>query len=113
MRRSTNRWHGVFAGHLHALWNRRRPTVLFVTHDFKEALSLADRVLFLSPRPGRVVFEQPVALPHPRERDDPAVERQRVDLLARHPELLAGRVGPQGTGSRDATAASASEAGAA
>ena len=80
-------------GRLHALWRRRRSTVLFVTHDLKEALSLADRVLFLSSRPGRVVWEQPVGLPHPRGRDDPGVERLRADLIAQHPELLAGRVG--------------------
>ena len=80
-------------GRLHALWRRRRSTVLFVTHDLTEALSLADRVLFLSSRPGRVVWEQPVGLPHPRGRDDPGVERLRADLVARHPELLAGRAG--------------------
>ena len=80
-------------GGLHALWSHHRPTVLFVTHDLTEALSLADRVLFLSPRPGRVVWEQPVELPRPRERDDPGVERLRAGLLARHPELLAGRAG--------------------
>ena len=80
-------------GGLHALWSRHRPTVLFVTHDLTEALSLADRVLFLSPRPGRVVWEQPVELPRPREREDPGVERLRAGLLARHPELLAGRAG--------------------
>ena len=80
-------------GRLQALWRRRRPTVLFVTHDLKEALSLADRVLFLSSRPGRIVWDQPVELPRPRERDDPGVERLRADLLARHPELLAGRAG--------------------
>ena len=78
-------------GRLHALWRRRRSTVLFVTHDLNEALSLADRVLFLSSRPGRIVWEQPVELPHPREHDDPGVERLRADLLARRPELLAGR----------------------
>ena len=78
-------------GGLHDLWHRHRPTVLFVTHDLNEALSLADRVLFLSPRPGRVVWEQRVDLPRPRERDDPGVERLRSDLLARHPEILAGR----------------------
>ena len=80
-------------GGLHDLWHRHRPTVLFVTHDLNEALSLADRVLFLSPRPGRVVWEQPVELPRPRERDDPGVERLRSDLLARHPQILAGRTG--------------------
>ena len=80
-------------GGLHALWSHHRPTVLFVTHDLTEALSLADRVLFLSPRPGRVVWEQPVELSRPRERGNPGVERLRAELLARHPELLAGRAG--------------------
>ena len=80
-------------GGLHALWHQRRPTVLFVTHDFTEALSLADRVLFLSPRPGRIVLEQTIGLPHPRGSGDPGVERLRADLLARHPALLAGQIG--------------------
>ena len=80
-------------GGLHALWSRHRPTVMFVTHDLTEALSLADRVLFLSPRPGRVVWEQPVEVPRPRGRDDSGVEGLRAGLLARHPELLAGRAG--------------------
>ena len=100
-------------GGLHALWRRRRPTVLFVTHDFKEALSLADRVLFLSPRPGRIVLEQTVDLPHPREPDDPGVERLRADLLARHPELLAGQIGrapPAGAGGSGAVAPEAGAA---
>ena len=80
-------------GGLHALWRRHRPTVLFVTHDLTEALSLADRVMFLTPRPGRVVWEQPVELSRPREGGDPRVERQRAELLERHPEILAGRIG--------------------
>ena len=80
-------------GGLHALWRRHRPTVLFVTHDLTEALSLADRAIFLTPRPGRVVWEQPVELPRPRDRGDPRVERLRAELLERHPELLAGRAG--------------------
>ena len=94
-------------GGLHALWHQRRPTVLFVTHDFTEALSLADRVLFLSPRPGRIVLEQTVGLPHPRESGDPGVERLRADLLARHPALLAGQIGrapPAGAGGSGAVA---------
>ncbi len=78
---------------LHALWRRRRPTVLFVTHDLQEALSLSDRVLFMSQRPGRIVIDQPIDLPHPRGRDDPGVERLRTELLTRHPELLSGRTG--------------------
>ena len=48
------------------LWERRRKTVLFVTHDAEEALYLADRMLVLSPRPGRVKADFRVDLPRPR-----------------------------------------------
>ena len=48
------------------LWERRRKTVLFVTHDAEEALYLADRIAVLSPRPGRVKADFPVDLPRPR-----------------------------------------------
>jgi NitT/TauT family transport system ATP-binding protein len=51
------------------LWERRRKTVLFVTHDAEEALYLADRIAVLSPRPGRVKADFPVDLPRPRSLD--------------------------------------------
>ena len=71
-------------------WQRSGATVLFVTHDLREALALADRVCFLSAAPGRVVLELPLALPRPRAPDDAAVQALHAELLARHPELLAG-----------------------
>lgn len=82
------------AGRLRAmlieLWQRRGTTVLFVTHDLREALSLADRVCFLSPPPGRIVLDYRVALPRPRLPNDAQVNRCYEALLAEHPELLAG-----------------------
>ncbi|HME91074.1 MAG TPA: ABC transporter ATP-binding protein [Myxococcaceae bacterium] len=48
------------------LWEQRRKTVLFVTHDAEEALYLADRVVVFSPRPGQVKAQFPVNLPRPR-----------------------------------------------
>ncbi len=72
------------------LWQRNRPTIIFVTHNLREALALADRVVFLSARPARVVMELPLDLPRPRHLEDPAVGALRQRLLDEHPELLAG-----------------------
>jgi NitT/TauT family transport system ATP-binding protein len=71
-------------------WNARPTTVLFVTHDLREALYLADRVLFMSSSPGRVVLDLPVKLPRPRDPDDRAIDELAQNLLREHPELLAG-----------------------
>ena len=71
---------------------RRSATVLFVTHDLREALYLGDRVLFMSGGPGTIVLDLPIDLPRPRELESETVERLRFNLLKEHPKLLAGLV---------------------
>jgi ABC-type nitrate/sulfonate/bicarbonate transport system ATPase subunit len=79
---------GSLRSMLETLWQTQRPTVLFVTHDLDEALQLADRVLFLSAAPGRLILDQTVALPRPRVTAD--VQCWKQELLHTHPQLLAG-----------------------
>ena len=49
-----------------ALWETERKTILFVTHDIEEAIFMANRVVVMSARPGRVKADIAVDLPHPR-----------------------------------------------
>ncbi len=67
--------------HLLAAWARYRPTLLLVTHDLDEAVYLADRVILLSDRPGRVSDVIPVVVDRPRDRRDPTLAALRVALL--------------------------------
>ena len=73
-----------------ALWDDLKPTILFVTHDLREALTLSDRVLFLSSRPGRVVLEKKVDLPRPRAPQDAGVLALEERLMRDHPQILSG-----------------------
>ncbi len=49
------------------LWQKTRKTIVFVTHDLAEAVTLADRVVVMSARPARVKFVQEIDLPRPRD----------------------------------------------
>jgi sulfonate transport system ATP-binding protein len=67
---------------LRRLWLEEGITMLMVTHDIEEAVYLADRIVVLEARPGRVRRIQEVGLPHPRQRRDGAFVALRDGLLA-------------------------------
>jgi NitT/TauT family transport system ATP-binding protein len=75
---------------LEALWLRRRPTVLFITHSVEEAVGLSDRILVMSPSPGEVVEDMRVELPRPRPivLGDVKEFAAYVDRIHRHFERL-------------------------
>ncbi len=63
------------------IWRAHRKTVLFVTHSVDEAVFLADRIVVMSPRPGKIVLEERISLPHPRRRDNPSYARTLEAVL--------------------------------
>ena len=75
---------------LEALWLRRRPTVLFITHSVEEAVGLSDRILVMSPSPGEVVEEIhiDIARPRPIVLGDVPEFATYVDRIHRHFERL-------------------------
>lgn len=75
---------------LEALWMRRKPTVLFITHSVEEAVGLSDRILVMSPSPGEVVDDIHVDLPRPRPivLGDAPEFAAYVDRIHRHFERM-------------------------
>jgi NitT/TauT family transport system ATP-binding protein len=78
---------------LQRIWMTERVTVLLVTHDLNEALLLADRVIVMSDRPGRIVLEQPISLPRPRTPD----AKYHPEFLAAHRAVYAALHGAMGS----------------
>jgi NitT/TauT family transport system ATP-binding protein len=68
------------------VWTKTRKTVLFVTHSVREAAFLSDRVVVMTPRPGRIVEEVYIDLPRPRDvlsTEFVSRERELAEALAR------------------------------
>ena len=74
----------VLQNELLEIWQLARPTILFVTHNVREATGLADRIYVIASRPGRIRDVQAVNVPRPRHAEDPlllAHQRRIIDLL--------------------------------
>jgi NitT/TauT family transport system ATP-binding protein len=69
------------------LWQQRPHTVLFVTHDLREAIALADRLIFLSAAPMQIVSEIVVPIDRSERNSEIAIEAFRQQLLQNHPEI--------------------------
>jgi sulfonate transport system ATP-binding protein len=86
--------------HLLHLWADTRPTLLLVTHDVDEAVVLADRVLVMRPRPGRLFEEITIHLARPRDRQSPlfdSFKRRVLTALDRSLDLSVSDASPKST----------------
>jgi ABC-type nitrate/sulfonate/bicarbonate transport system ATPase subunit len=63
------------------LWQARRTTMIFVTHDIDEAIYMSDRIVIMSPRPGRIERIIDVTLERPRHRSAPEFLHLRGEIL--------------------------------
>jgi NitT/TauT family transport system ATP-binding protein len=70
---------------LQEVWSETRNTFVFVTHNVREAVFLADRVVLMSAPPGRLVAEHRITAPRPREYEDVLLSKVVVDI---HDHLL-------------------------
>jgi len=60
----------ILQGEVERIWSATRKTVVFVTHNVREAVRLADRIVLMGTRPGRILHEEIVDLPRPRAAND-------------------------------------------
>lgn len=91
---------------LERLWLAERPTVLFITHSVEEAVGLSDRVLVMSPSPGRIVGEIGIDLPRPRplalgEASELSVRADRIYKIFEEMGVLHDEGRPNGRNEHD------------
>jgi NitT/TauT family transport system ATP-binding protein len=73
----------VLHDELERVWREAQLSVIFVTHNVREAVRLGDRVILLSSRPGRIVEEYPIAIERPRRLDSSEVAEQARTITDR------------------------------
>jgi NitT/TauT family transport system ATP-binding protein len=83
------------------IWQEERKTILFVTHDIEESVQLADRVIVLSPRPGRIQKDLAIDLPRSRHLDSSAYLETRDEIF--HTMGMSLRVGSDQNSPIDST----------
>ena len=69
-------------GELQQIWQKRKKTIIFVTHNIREAVCLGDRVVLFSPHPGRIVNTFEIDIPRLRDINDPSLSPYTLKITA-------------------------------
>ena len=72
-----------------SLWQQRPHSILFVTHDLREAITLADKLVFLSKSPMKIVSEIRIPIARADRENEVLIENFRQQLINNHPEIKA------------------------
>ena len=73
-----------------SLWTSEPTTIIFVTHDLREAIYLADRIIFLSSAPSKVLLDKKINFKRPRKLDDEKIEAFRKNIISKNKKILEG-----------------------
>jgi NitT/TauT family transport system ATP-binding protein len=82
-------------GDLQEIWQARKKTIIFVTHNVREAACLGDRVVLFSPHPGRIREQFQIDLPRPRDINSPSLANYATEItraLKAHKAERAGEI---------------------
>ena len=71
-----------------SLWTKEPTTIIFVTHDLREAIYLADRIIFLSSAPSKVILDKKIDLKRPRNFEDGKIETLRKSIIKKNKKIL-------------------------
>lgn len=74
------------------LWTKQPTTVLFVTHNINEAIYLADKIIFLSNSPAKVLKEINIPIPRPRDFNNKNIQKLKENILIKNKSLLKGEL---------------------
>ncbi len=70
------------------IWLQHKATIIFVTHDLREAIYLSDRILFLSKGPSKILYDYKIKLKRPREMESKNIENTRRRILNDYPKIF-------------------------
>ena len=73
-------------------WKNEPTTIIFVTHDLREAIYLSDRIIFLSKPPSKVILDTRVDIRRPRNVDNKEIERYRKNILKKTKDFSEGEI---------------------